>query len=240
MAIDTLPAIRVEEILNADEITPVTRKEYFLQKPVMMAADALDAASEAEASVNAIAASLTEVLPVPAAADEGKVLTANSAGGASWEEASGGGAKNSVFHSVASYNVKNTYSLPATNKIAAAVSQDYVQDQSIQNTINIANNLVFEFPETPVVSYTVFSAGLISVDAWGYGTAIINGTLTPVIFRRTFTLTLSGSTTFTIQPIAVYNITDGTIYANSDVTLSKALTAINNYSTFSMRYTPVF
>lgn len=52
---DLTPAVRVEAILNGDEITPANRLEYFLQK----------AATE---------------LPKPAAGDEGKVLAVNASG----------------------------------------------------------------------------------------------------------------------------------------------------------------
>lgn len=52
---DLTPAVRVESILNGDEITPANRLEYFLQK----------AATE---------------LPKVAAADAGKVLAVNASG----------------------------------------------------------------------------------------------------------------------------------------------------------------
>ena len=61
---DLTPAVRVESILNGDEITPANRLEYFLQK----------AATE---------------LPKPAAGDAGKVLAVNEdADGAEWKTAS--------------------------------------------------------------------------------------------------------------------------------------------------------
>lgn len=57
---DLTPAVRVESILNGDEITPANRLEYFLQK----------AATE---------------LPKPAAGDAGKVLSVSSGGtGLEW------------------------------------------------------------------------------------------------------------------------------------------------------------
>lgn len=63
---DLTPAVRVESILNGDEITPANRLEYFLQK----------AATE---------------LPKPAAGDAGKVLTVNEdADGVEWKAVGGG------------------------------------------------------------------------------------------------------------------------------------------------------
>ena len=85
------PVIREEEFLSAiagesTMPTPVIRREEFLAE-IGNRVDGL--AGDVE--------DLAEIVPTPAAADSGKVLTAGADGTASWQTASGGGGDVAVF-----------------------------------------------------------------------------------------------------------------------------------------------
>lgn len=75
-----------------EELTPVIREEEYLAAIAGQDVTPPDPATRKEEWLDAIADHLDAVVPTPAAADSGKVLTAGDDGSASWQTPSGGGA----------------------------------------------------------------------------------------------------------------------------------------------------
>ena len=111
---DLTPAVRVEAILNGDEITPANRLEYFLQK----------AATE---------------LPKPAAGDAGKVLTVNeNSDGVEWVE------KNSItvtYANLTGTTVGSSFYIAVPNTREPGPDVEYVD--YINNDFNYSSFYTF-------------------------------------------------------------------------------------------------
>lgn len=99
MALENLQAAtRIEAILNGDDITPATRREYFLQRAaneVPKPGGNTDAGKIPVVNSGGTGYALEDIpeeLPAIASGDAGKVLTVNAGEtGVEWAEAGGGG-----------------------------------------------------------------------------------------------------------------------------------------------------
>ena len=152
--------------MSDEALTPITREETYLAAiagedvtvpdPVTRHEEFLAAIDGHVDSVEQDVTDLAEIVPKPAAADEGKVLTAGNDGTASWQTASGGGGTVLSFdptpitetidgQSCNLYSIGKTYSEFVTLMTQGPVFVDYSTIAEIGYDITM---LAFAYSET--------------------------------------------------------------------------------------------
>lgn len=125
---DYLAAIAGQDVTPP---TPVTRKEEWLD---LIAGKVDDLAGDIE--------DLQDVVPTPAAADEGKVLTAGADGTASWQTASGGGG---IYH--LGYNALDSMADAPDGSAAADQYEGYYSGVIQINSTDTVAYFFFPYPD---------------------------------------------------------------------------------------------
>lgn len=227
-----LAAIAGEDVTPPD---PVIRKEEFLAAIDGHVGDVESAVGEVESAVVDLESAVTNlesagealasvvqdlwnIVPAPAAADSGKVLTAGADGTASWETGGSSGALSGMYLQ----EIMNSFYLdragtilPAAAPGLARLRNDYAAGVSAMEIARRcrANSMMGSM----VVYSTTSSTTAITLIETGFITLPVNGTATPLKMRRQVPIYLNVNSAVDVPAIVFQKFSDNSVVSASDI-----------------------